>query len=57
MTNVPKNGNSKFASGFIRCIDKYRTPKDFKVGWRELMPHHGVQQKKRAIDLYNDREK
>ena len=33
MKNVQPNGGNEFACGFIKCINKYRTPKDFEVGW------------------------
>ena len=42
MKNVQSHGGNEFASAFIRCINKYRTPKDFEVGWQELVPHRGV---------------
>ena len=57
MMNERKNGGSKFASGFIKYIDKYQTLEDFEVRWQELVSHHGVQHKKGAIDLYNNKEK
>ena len=55
MKNEQSNGGNEFACGFIKCI--YQTPEDFKVGWQELVLHHGVQQRKWALDLYNDRKK
>ena len=44
MKNVQSNEGNEFASGFIKWINKYRTPKNFKVGWQELVSHHGVLQ-------------
>ena len=55
--SVQSNGGSQFASGFIKCVNKYRTPKDFEVAWQELVSHYGVQHRKWALDLCNDREK
>ena len=57
MKNVQSHGGNEFASGFIKCINKYRTPEDFEVGWQALVSHHGVQQKSWAVELYNARKK
>ncbi|KAJ8434064.1 hypothetical protein Cgig2_012666 [Carnegiea gigantea] len=57
MRKAQSNDNFEFASGFIKCVNEYRTPKDFEVGLQELMSYYSVQHRKWAIDLYNDREK
>ena len=44
MKNVQSNKDNEFASGFIKCINKYQTPEDFEVGWQELVSRYGVQQ-------------
>jgi len=33
MKHVQSHGGNEFASGFIKCINKYRTPEDFEVDW------------------------
>ena len=55
--NVQSNGNPHSISSFIKCINKYHTPQDFKVSWQEPMSYYGVYQKTWTIDLYNDQEK
>ena len=57
MKNVQLHGGTKFASGFIECINKYRTLEDFEVSWQELVFDHGVEHKSWAVELYNAKEK
>jgi len=57
MKNVQSHRVNEFASGFIKCINKYLTPEDFEVGWPELVSHHDVQQKSWTVELYSAREK
>ena len=46
MKHVLLNQSIKITSGFVKCLNNYRTLEDFEVRWQELVSYHGVQQKK-----------
>jgi len=45
LQNVKTRGGSRFASGFMKCVDKYQRPEDFEKGRQELVAYHKLEQK------------
>lgn len=57
MTNIKKNGRKRFDNGFMKCIHKCRTGKEFDDVWHKLVVKYKLREKQWAKDLYNNKGK
>ena len=57
MRNIHSHADYKFLDGFMRCVDKCRTPEDFERAWKELIEKHQFEDKRWVQELYADKEK
>ncbi|KAL2896357.1 Protein FAR1-RELATED SEQUENCE 5 [Bienertia sinuspersici] len=55
--NARINGNKRFFSGLMKCVDGCSTPDEFKEAWEELMQIYNVRELKWAQEMYEKKEK
>ncbi|XP_021749397.1 protein FAR-RED IMPAIRED RESPONSE 1-like [Chenopodium quinoa] len=58
MRNIKGHTNRRFCNGFMKCVDRARTPTEFEEAWEDLMKAYPkVRDKKWAKDLYSVKSK
>lgn len=57
MRNAKTNGNKRFCSGLMKCVDECSTPMEFEEAWEELMTTYKVREHKWAQEMYEKKEK
>ncbi|XP_056695564.1 protein FAR1-RELATED SEQUENCE 5-like [Spinacia oleracea] len=57
MRNIKAHSSKTFCSGFMKCVDRCRTPTEFEQAWKELITTYGYEKEVWAQELYNDKGK